>query len=277
MRDRNNKNAPLPTFLAQQRCPTSARSCKLGMMRLSFGFTTSLFAVATLALTIGTLAQAQSTAAPTAGNGTYIAIDPLANVRYDNRFDASLGAAYVRIMAGPTGLIVHGANLGGLDLSGSYWLKKHWGLEGTERSYLGTSGVGSSEVTKNGLSNSGNNLVSGPFVSQYVFAAGPEWLGPHNKHGALIAHVLVGGAYGNFDQDLRVLSPQNVSFYPNQLGPAAIFGGHLDLNRSPQWVFRITPDALMTRYSINYGSMATFTNWNFGISVGVQYKFKKKR
>jgi hypothetical protein len=247
------------------------------MMRLSFSFTASLLAVATLALTVGTTAQAQSTASPAAGNGTYIAIDPLANVRYDNRFDASLGAAYARIMAGPTGLDVHGANLGGLDLSGSYWFKKHWAVEGTGRGYLGTSGVGSSEVTPNGLSNSGPNLVSGPFVSQYIFAAGPEWLGPHNKHGALIAHALIGGAYGNFDQDLRVLSPQNVSFYPNQFAPAAIFGGHIDLNRSPQWVFRITPDALMTRYDINYGNKATFTNWNFGLSVGVEYKFKKKR
>jgi hypothetical protein len=247
-------------------------------MRLSFSFTASLLAVATLALTVATRAQAQSTTAPaTTGNGTYIAIDPLANVRYDNRYDLSLGAAYARIMAGPSGLDVHGANLGGLDLSGSYWFKKHWAVEGTGRGYLGTSGVGSSVCTPNGLCNAGKNLVSGPFVSQYMFAAGPEWLGPHNKHGALIAHALIGGAYGNFDQDLRVLAPQNVSFYPNQFAPAAIFGGHIDLNRSPQWVFRITPDALMTRYNINYDNKATFTNWNFGISAGVEYKFKKKR
>jgi hypothetical protein len=58
---------------------------------------------------------------------------------------------------------------------------------------------------------------------------------------------------------------------------AAIIGGHMDLNRSAHWVFRITPDAVVTRYSINYGNKITQTDVNFAISVGVQYKFKKKR
>ena len=61
----------------------------------------------------------------TAPNGTYIAIDPLANVRYDNRFDISLGAAYDHMKAGPT--LLQGSNLGGLDLTGSMWLTRHWG------------------------------------------------------------------------------------------------------------------------------------------------------
>lgn len=252
-------------------------------MRLSVSITSSL-AVAALALLSASSVQAQSTASPTAGNGTYIATDPLANVHYDNRWDLSLGAAYGHIKAGPPPL-QQGANLGGLDLTASYWFKKHWALEGTGRAYLGTSGAGKGTCTDNGqLCNAGNNLVSGPFVSQYMFAAGPEWLGPHNKHGALLAHALIGGSYGNFQQDLRVLTPENVWFFNNQLAPAAIIGGHIDLNRSPQWVFRITPDALYTRYGINYAGAGTFWGnksvypyWNFGISVGVEYKFKKKR
>ena len=88
----------------------------------------------------GTRAQAQSTASPTAGNGTYIAIDPLANVRYDNRYDLSLGMAYDHMKAGPN--VLQGANLGGLDLSGSYWFSKHWAVEGSGRGYVGTSGAG---------------------------------------------------------------------------------------------------------------------------------------
>jgi hypothetical protein len=65
------------------------------------------------------------------------------------------------------------------------------------------------------------------------------------------------------------------------VAPAAIFGGHFDLNRSSRWVFRVTPDALFTRYSFNYATVPATTsprsNWNFGLSVGVEYKFKKKR
>ena len=91
-------------------------------------------------------------------------------------------------------------------------------------------------------------------MSELFFAAGPEWLGPHNKHGALIAHVLVGGMDGNFEQDLRGNPPSMVGFYNNQIAPVMIMGGHLDLNRSAHWVFRITPDAVWTRYGINYGA-----------------------
>jgi hypothetical protein len=58
---------------------------------------------------------------------------------------------------------------------------------------------------------------------------------------------------------------------------AAVIGGHIDLNRTPQWVFRISPDALYTRYGIDYGNKATYPYWNFAISVGVEYRFKKKR
>ena len=234
------------------------------VMRLPVRHFASFVAVAVLALCAATPAQAQTTASRTAGNGTYIATDPLASVRYDNRFDVSLGMAYDHMKAGPT--LLQGSNLGGLDLTGSYWLSKHWAVEGTGRGYLGTSGAGVNSLN-----------IQGPFVSQYIFAAGPEWLGPHNKHGALVAHALFGGAYGIFEQDLRGNSPSVVDFYNNQIAPAAILGGHFDLNRSAHWVFRITPDAVVTRYGINYPPKITQTDVNFAISVGVEYKFKKKR
>jgi hypothetical protein len=225
-----------------------------------------------LALTAGFRASAQTTASPTAGNGTYIATDPLANVRYDNRYDVSLGMAYHHMKAGPEAL--EGSNLGGLDLSASYWFSRHWAVEGSGRGYFGTSGVANVNTT--------NNDVKGPFVSEYFFTGGPEWLGPHNKHGALIAHALVGGVYGKFQQDLRQHTPQEVGFYNDQFAPAAIIGGHMDLNRSAHWVFRITPDAVITRYKTTYAPTAyigagRFTDVNFAISVGIQYKFHGKR
>ena len=232
-------------------------------MRISVRFSAALAAVAVLVLSSGTRAQAQSTASPTAGNGTYVATDPLAGVRYDNRYDVSLGMAYDHMKAGAN--VLQGANLGGLDLSGSYWFSKHFAVEGSGRSYLGSSGAGTS----------GSNVVHGPFVSQYLFVAGPEWLGPHNKHGALIAHAMVGGAY--FDAHLGNVSPAVENFYYNQIAPAAIIGGHMDLNRSAHWVFRITPDAVMTHYSTSGVPAVSQFDVNFAISVGIEYKFTKKR
>jgi len=216
-------------------------------------------------------AQDQSPTPALAPNGTYMVVDPLAGVRYDNRFDLSLGMAYDHMKAGPT--LLQGSNLGGLDLSGSYWFARHWGVEGSGRGYVGTSGAAPNPYS-----------INGPFVGQYLFVGGPEWLGPHNKHGALIAHAMFGGAYGEFEKDLRGTPAYAVGFYNNQVAPAAIIGGHMDLNRSARWVFRITPDAVMTHYSYDSVNNTNQTvvkgsqyDVNFAISVGVEYKFKRKR
>lgn len=255
-------------------------------MRLPVSFLAAFASLAVFCLSAGAGAQtesssSQSTPAPASGadqtstqtpaNGGYISVNPLAGVNYNNRFDLSLGMAYDHMKAGPT--LLQGANLGGITLEGSYWLGKRWGAEGSFRPYFGTSGAGSSLVS----GQNPGNLIKGPFVSEYFFTAGPEWLGPHNKHGDLIAHVLVGGVYGDFEKDLRGQPPSAVAFYNNQIAPAVIMGGHMDLNRSARWVFRITPDAVMTRYGINYGNKITQTDINFAISVGLEYKFQKKR
>jgi hypothetical protein len=202
----------------------------------------------------------------------YVSIDPLANVRYDNRYDISLSPAYAHIKAGPN--LLQGANLGGLDLEASYWLTRRWGVEGTGRAYLGTSGAApNSFVSAQGQTES----IQGPFIAEYIFAAGPEWLGPHNKHGALIAHVLAGGAYGKFQQDLRGQPTSLVGFYYDQVAPALVMGGPFDLNRSPRWVFRVSVDGLLTDYAINWGSKGRQIDINSAVSVGLEYKFTKKR
>jgi hypothetical protein len=205
--------------------------------------------------------------------GKYVSTDPLAGVRYDNRYDISLGAAYARFMPGPNAVI--GDNLGGLDFFGSYWFSRRFAAEGNVRYYVGTAGAPPA-------AHQAPYFIAGPFVSEVIFTGGIEWLGPHNKHGALIAHALGGGAYGDFEHDLRNTPRDLVGFYSNGFGPAAVFGGHIDLNRSPRWVFRITPDALLTRYHTDYQSAITvpkgsYNNWNFALSVGMEYKFKGKR
>jgi hypothetical protein len=202
----------------------------------------------------------QDQAAQTPDYGVYLSVDPLAKVRYDNRWDLSLGMAYDHMKAGPT--LLQGANLGGLDMDGSYWLSRHWGIQASGRGFMGTSGAGTNKFN-----------LKGPTVKEYYFVGGAEWLGPHNKHGAIIAHAMFGGVYGNFQKDLLGYSPSLFDFYNNQIAPAAIIGGHFDLNRSEHWVFRVTPDAIIKRYSINYAPYTTSTDVNFGISVGMEYKF----
>jgi hypothetical protein len=209
------------------------------------------------------VSSSQSTESQAPNYGTYVPSDPLGKVRYDNRWDLSLGAAYDHMKAGPT--LLQGSNLGGLDMDGSYWLTRHWGLIASGRGYIGTSGT---------APNSPNN-IKGPVVKEYFFVAGAEVLGPHNKHGAILAHAMFGGVYGNFQKDLLGQPPVRFDFYNNQIAPAAIIGGNFDLNRSEHWVFRITPDATIKRYSLNYAPYTTSTDVNFAISVGLEYKFTK--
>jgi hypothetical protein len=254
------------------------------MMRFPVSFA-AVVAVAALSVCAGTRSHAQAapsqsssqtpssvqTSTPQA-SPAYVVVDPLANVHYDNRYDLSLSMAYAHIKAGPN--LAQGSNLGGLNLTGSYWFSRHWAIEGTGRGYLGTSGAAPNEF----LNSKGTpDSIQGPFVAQYIFAGGPEWLGPHNKHGALIAHVLAGGAYGQFQKDLRGQPTSLVGFYYDQIAPALVMGGHFELNRSPQWVFRISPDAILTDYAVNWGAKQRQMDINTAISVGVEYRFKKKR
>jgi hypothetical protein len=206
---------------------------------------------------------AASTPAPAPA---YVSIDPLAGVRYDNKWEASVEMAYRHIKAGPN--LLQGANLGGPTVNGSYYLAKRWRLEGTFRPSFGTSGAAPNSLD-----------IRGPFIAEYMFAAGPEWLGPHNKHGAITAHVLAGGTYGNFEHDLGAYNAtaQTVGFYNNQFAFASIMGGHFDLNRSAHWVFRMTPDAVWTHYGINYGNKAKQWDVNAAFSVGVEYKFLPRK
>ncbi len=209
---------------------------------------------------------------PATQYGVYQVADPLARVRYDNRYDMSLGFAYDHMKAGPN--LLEGSNLGGLDMEGSYWLRRNWGIEATGRGYIGTSGAAPNVE----LASDGSLVViRGPVVKQYFFVGGAEWLGPHNKHGALIAHAMFGGVYGNFQKDLRGEAPEVVGFYYNQIAPAGIIGGHFDLNRNEHWVFRITPDAVMTHYTFSDepNSSLRYAQYdvNFAISVGLEYKF----
>jgi len=246
-------------------------------MRFPESFSVAVAAVAALFVCAGGRLHAQAPNQPSSSQSSpvqttperppapvYISVDPLANVRYDNRYDVSVEMAYAHVKAGPN--LLQGANLGGLIGHGSYWLTKRWGIEGTFRPYLGTSGAAPNPYE-----------INGPFIAEYFFAAGPEWLGPHNKHGAIIAHVMAGGVYGNFERNLRGNPTSAVGFYHDQVAPAAIMGGHFDLNRSPRWVFRVTVDALMTDYAINWGDKSRQIDINTAVSVGVEYKFKHTR
>ncbi len=177
----------------------------------------------------------------------------LANVRYDYRWEVYGGLAYSHFNAGPN--LKQGSNLGGFDIQAAHWFRQHWALAGNVRDYLGTSGVVPNIYG-----------IRGPFVSEQLYLAGPEYRGPSNSHASLTLHALVGAAHGNFDSDLGGVAPGTFGLFNNQTSFGGAFGGAVDLNRSPNLAFRISPDATLT----NFGSAGIHEQ--FAISIGIVYR-----
>jgi hypothetical protein len=212
-----------------------------------------------MALMLGSMAEAQVVPpaqtipeAPTLQNETLKPLD------YRNKYDIYGGFASSHFNAGPA--LIPGANLGGFDIQGTMWLKMRLGATANVRGYYGTTGV---------IPNSFG--IHGPFVMEHLFMAGPSIRGPKNEHAALTFHALVGGSYGVFDSAVdNGATPASLGLFNNGVTLATAVGGSLDLNRSPRWSLRISPDYLLTRFG-------GVSQNEFAISVGVLYRFRKMR
>ncbi len=212
-----------------------------------------------MALMLGSMAEAQVVPpaqtipeAPTLQNETLKPLD------YRNKYDIYGGFASSHFNAGPA--LIPGANLGGFDIQGTMWLKMRFGATANVRGYYGTTGV---------IPNSYG--IHGPFVMEHLFMAGPSIRGPRNEHAALTFHALVGGSYGVFDSAVdNGATPASLGLFNNGVTLATAVGGSLDLNRSPRWSLRISPDYLLTRFG-------GVSQNEFAISVGVLYRFRKMR
>lgn len=187
--------------------------------------------------------------------------DTLANIRYDYKWELYGGVAYSHFNAGPD--LVQGSNLGGFDIQAARFFRKRWAVAANARGYYGTSGVDPNPYG-----------IKGPFVSEHMFLVGPEYRGPSNEHVSMTFHALFGGAYGRFesalqDQSGATVPPAAVGLFSNQFTFGSAIGGSIDLNRSPRWVFRISPDATLT----DFGSAGIHEQ--FALSVGVVYRLRR--
>lgn len=231
------------------------------MRNLTFVFRTRLALLCAGAMLCGQGLQAQTqkpTPTESLPASTYsLQNDTLAGVRYDNHWQLYFGAGYRHFNAGPD--LFQGAQLGGPDVQITRRLSPHWGATGNVRGYWGTSGA-----TPNKYG------IQGPLVSEYLFLGGPEYRGPRNEHAAVNFHALIGGAYGVYDADLGRIPPGMVGFYSNGMSVAGAFGGSLDLNRSPRWALRLSPDLMVTHHGSQFQEQ-------FAMSVGVLYRFAPRK
>ncbi len=190
--------------------------------------------------------------------------DSLAGTDYNNRYELYAGLAYSHFNAGPS--LLQGSNLGGIDLQGARFFSPRLAVAADIRGYFGTSGV---------VPNIYN--IKGPFVSESMFLAGPEYRWVANERASVTIHALFGGAYGDFTSgigktpsDLGPGTPPPTAaalgLFNNQVSFGSAIGGAVDLNRSPRLAFRIAPEATLT----DFGSAGIHEQ--FALSVGLVYR-----
>lgn len=223
------------------------RAVLLGMGLLSTGWM------------LGSRADAQAVPpAQTIPEAPSLQNESLKPLDYRNKFDIYGGLASSHFNAGPA--LIPGANLGGFDVQGTMWFGMRLGATANVRGYYGTTGVVPNPYG-----------IRGPFIMEHLFMGGPSIRGPKNEHAALTFHALVGGSYGIFDSAIdQGLTGPNLGLFSNGVTLATAVGGSLDLNRSPRFSVRLSPDYLLTRFG-------GVSQNEFAISVGLLYRFSKMR
>ena len=193
-----------------------------------------------------------------AQNGKLSAAPP---VTYDNRYELYVGLNYMNFQAGQN--VAKLMNLGGVEVSGTYWVTQRWGAVADYRGDAGTS-----PVTPNSVFN-GRALVvlnTGMVGAQYRLA--------QNQRAALDLHALGGVSHGWFDETLPSVGPGtptfgNSGFYNNKPKPMAAIGGSLDFNRSKNFAIRLSPDLILEHFG-------TETREFFSISGGIVYRIGRR-
>jgi len=220
-----------------------------------------------LAIAALVVAFALSIALPRAQAQTKLG--PAAPVTYDNKYELYGGLNYMNFKAGEN--LPKRMNLGGAEISGTWWINEKWGAVVEYRGGAGTTQV---------FPNAGIYGIHRPLVYMNMGLAGVQYRGPKNQHAAINYHAYGGIASGVFDAGTQGAGAGNVfnatqnaklvGLYDNHTAPIFALGGSLDMNRSKNWAVRLSPDLILERFG---NEMREF----FAISGGIVYRFPPKK
>jgi hypothetical protein len=190
-------------------------------------------------------------------------------VTYDNKWELYGGLNYMNFKAGEN--LPKRMNLGGAEISGTYWLTGKWGVTGEYRGEAGTTQV---------YPNANIYGIHRPLVYMNMGLGGVQYRGPKNQHAAINYHAYGGIASGVFDAGTQGAGAGNmfnatqnaalVGLYPNKTAAIIALGGSLDMNRSKNWAVRLSPDLILEHFGAE-------TREFFAISGGVVYRFPPRK
>jgi hypothetical protein len=183
-------------------------------------------------------------------------IGPAAPVTYDNRYEVYGGLSFMNFQAGQA--LTKRMNMGGGELSGTYWVTPKIGASAEWRGEWGTTPVNPNPFN-----------VNRPLVYMNMGLLGAQYRGPKNQHAAINYHAYFGAANGVFDSGTAHVPKQalpTIGLYTNRTKGIAALGGSIDFNRSKNLAVRLSPDLILE----HFGSE---TRQFFAISAGVIYRF----
>src|ERR1035438_577490 len=196
-------------------------------------------------------------------------LGPAAPVTGDNKYELYGGLNYSNFKAGEN--LPKRMNLGGAEVSGTYWLTPKLGLVAEYRGGAGTTQVFPVASVYG---------IHRPLVYMNMAMYGAQYRGPKNQHAAINFHAYGGVADGVFDAGTAGsgfglnFTPQenanNVGLYANHSAPIFALGGSLDMNRSKNWAIRLSPDLIFEHFGNE-------TREFFAISGGVVYRIPTKK
>jgi len=175
-------------------------------------------------------------------------------VTYANRYELYAGINLQNDQAGQD--LPKRINLGGVEVLGTYWVTRKWGVAGDFRGEAGTTPV------------LANPYTSRPLVVFYEGMGGAEYRGPKNQHAAINFHAYAGVLHGDFTET-PLPAGESVGLYTNRTKPMAALGTSFDFNRSKNFALRLSPDLILEH-------LGTETREFFAISGGIVYRMGKK-
>ena len=144
-----------------------------------------------------------------------------------------------------------------MEVLGTYWLTSKIGLGGEFRGEAGTTPILPAALAF--------NHTARPLVVLYSGLFGAQYRGPKNQRAALNFHAYGGVAHGDFTES-SLTNPGLSGLYSNGNAPLVALGGSVDLNKSKNLAFRLSPDLMLEKFG-------TETREFFAISGGVIYRF----
>lgn len=175
---------------------------------------------------------------------------------YTFRNDVFLGGNYTRAASGQS---LDDTNSGGWNISTTHYFSPMWGATLDVQGAYGHAPLNPT---------SGSSL--NPFVSKYIFLAGPQIRWRRRERYSSNIRLLAGVTDSIYDSDTGGVSPAALGLYTNATKLAFKPGGAFDYNLSPRVAVRVSTGFLLERQS---GSFQTDVN----VSTGVLFRLGKQK